>query len=134
MRRRAATDKFYALKHFELQDNQVSKATNISMYFTNFLRYIGVLNIPKMVLYYQLDMQHAHMMPLILYVGRIKTSTMLALQRPMKEFKRTIMALLNAKFNGLLTSALFAKLRLLIRANLLLSQFVLAAALIEVSF
>jgi hypothetical protein len=52
MRRRATTNKFYALKHFELQDNQVSKATNISMHFTNFLRYIGVLNIPKMVLYY----------------------------------------------------------------------------------
>jgi hypothetical protein len=134
IRRRAATNKFYALKHFELQDNQVSKATYILMHLINVLRYIGVLNILKMVLYYQLDMQHAHMMPLILYVDRIKTSTMLVLQRPTNEFKRIIMASLNAKFDGLLISVPFVKLKLLIRANPLLSQFVLAAVLIEVKF
>ena len=96
MRRCAATDKFYALKHFKLQDNQASKTTYISMHLTNVLRYISVLNILKKALY-QLDMQHVHMMPLILYVGHIKTSTMLAPQRPTNEFKRIITALLNAK-------------------------------------
>ena len=79
-------------------------------------------------------MQYVYIMPLILYVDRIKTSTMLVLQRPMNEFKRIIMASLNAKFNGLLTSVLFVKLKLLIRVNPLLSQFVLAIALIEVKF
>jgi hypothetical protein len=73
-------------------------------------------------------------MPLILYVNRIKTSTILVLQRPTNEFKRIIIALLNAKFNGLLTSVLFVKPKLLIRVNPLLSQFVLATALIKVKF